>query len=102
MLFLLLMVKHFGFCFFFKRDASLARLLFSALFSGIFAKIEEEKTDREAAKLISDINQHLNAMISSSTQFHPPFVSCIQVKEISTAEIIRSHDALQYKMIKQA
>ncbi|XP_072042849.1 DNA-dependent protein kinase catalytic subunit-like [Amphiura filiformis] len=61
-----------------QRDASLARLLFTALFNGIFAEIEETKTEREAAKLVKDINQHLNVMMSSSTQFYPPFISCVQ------------------------
>ena len=57
----------------------MARLLFSSLFRGIFQEIEEIKTEREATTMIADINHHLNTMLSTSTQYYPPFISCLQV-----------------------
>ncbi|XP_022110985.1 DNA-dependent protein kinase catalytic subunit-like isoform X2 [Acanthaster planci] len=61
-----------------QRDASLARLLFSSLFRGIFSEIEEVKTEREAESTKVEINRHLNTMLSTSTQYFPPFISCVQ------------------------
>ena len=62
-----------------QRDATMARLLFSSLFRGIFSEIEKIKTEREAAAMVTDINRHVNTMLSTSTQFYPPFISCVQV-----------------------
>ncbi|XP_071796803.1 DNA-dependent protein kinase catalytic subunit-like [Asterias amurensis] len=61
-----------------QRDATMAKLLFSSLFKGIFSQIEDIKTEREATAMKSDIDKHLNTMLSFSTQFSPQFISCIQ------------------------
>ncbi|XP_071960307.1 DNA-dependent protein kinase catalytic subunit-like [Antedon mediterranea] len=61
-----------------QHDATLAQMLFTALFCGIFTQIEEVKREVEAATVVSDLNQHLNNMISSSTKYFPPFIHSIQ------------------------
>ncbi|XP_022778667.1 DNA-dependent protein kinase catalytic subunit-like isoform X5 [Stylophora pistillata] len=59
-------------------DNTFAKQLFSALFRGIFSKIDEKLPEREAASVTSDLRSAMNHMLSSSTQFFPPFISSIQ------------------------
>lgn len=62
-----------------QKDSTMARLLFSAIFKAIFAKIEDEKTEREARETVDKINECLNNMLAESTQYHPPFLGCVLV-----------------------
>lgn len=59
-------------------DSSFAKLLFSALFQGVFSQIEEKMSEREAVAVTSDIKSAVNTMVASSTQFFPPFISSVQ------------------------
>ncbi|XP_027045855.1 DNA-dependent protein kinase catalytic subunit-like [Pocillopora damicornis] len=59
-------------------DNTFAKQLFSALFRGVFSKIDEKLPEREAASVTSDLKSAMNHMLSSSTQFFPPFISSIQ------------------------
>ncbi|XP_033121520.1 DNA-dependent protein kinase catalytic subunit-like [Anneissia japonica] len=61
-----------------QHDATLAQMLFTSLFCGIFTQIEEVKQEGQAATVVHDINQHLNSMISCSTKYFPPFIHTIQ------------------------
>lgn len=61
-------------------DSSFAKLLFSALFQGVFSQIEEKMSEREAVAVTSDIKSAVNTMVASSTQFFPPFISSVQVR----------------------
>ncbi|KAK2178224.1 hypothetical protein NP493_553g02014 [Ridgeia piscesae] len=60
-----------------QRDSPLARLLFSSVFKAIFAKIEEEKTEREAQDMTDTLRHSLNNMLEQSTQYFPPFIGCV-------------------------
>ncbi|XP_074649158.1 DNA-dependent protein kinase catalytic subunit-like [Tubulanus polymorphus] len=61
-----------------QKDGVLAKILFSAIFKGIFAEIENVKTEREAAETVECINKYLNDMLANSTQYSPHFIGCIQ------------------------
>ncbi|XP_071815133.1 DNA-dependent protein kinase catalytic subunit-like [Apostichopus japonicus] len=88
-----------------QKDAALARMLFSSIFGGIFVQIGEKKTEREAEELVKNINQYLNQMLSSSSQFFPHFISCIQEialchsKEISLDPVTVTVTSLTSKQI---
>ncbi|XP_028413162.1 DNA-dependent protein kinase catalytic subunit-like [Dendronephthya gigantea] len=59
-------------------DSYIAKQLFSGIFRGIFSQIDENVTDTQADEIFRDIQDALNNMITSSTQYFPPFISCIQ------------------------
>ncbi|XP_072167838.1 DNA-dependent protein kinase catalytic subunit-like [Diadema setosum] len=61
-----------------QRDSTLARLLFAALFRGIFARMPESCTERECEQCVVDIQTNLNHILTESNQFDAPFISCIQ------------------------
>ena len=60
-------------------DSTFAKHLFSTLFRGVFSQVEEKLSEREAVSVTSDIMSAVNNMVSSSTQFFPPFISSVQV-----------------------
>ncbi|XP_068717854.1 DNA-dependent protein kinase catalytic subunit-like isoform X1 [Montipora capricornis] len=61
-----------------QRDSTFAKQLFSVLFRGVFSQIEEKLSEREARNVTSDVKTAVNNMISSTTQFFPPFISSLQ------------------------
>lgn len=63
-----------------QSDLAVARQLFCVLLSAILDQVDEELPKKDAANLTSKINTCLNGMLSSTTQFHMPFVACILVK----------------------
>lgn len=60
-------------------DSTFAKQLFSTLFRAVFSQIEEKLPDREAISVTSDIKSAINNMMSTTTQFFPPFISSVQV-----------------------
>ena len=70
-----------------QKDSLLARLLFSSVFKAIFAKIEEEKTEREAVEMTEKLRQSLNDMLQKSTQYFPPFIGCILVRRLQSPSV---------------
>ncbi|XP_048248370.1 DNA-dependent protein kinase catalytic subunit-like [Haliotis rufescens] len=59
------------------RDSTVAKLLFSSLFKAIFAKMDTVKTEREIEEMNEQINKSLDSIFSLSSQYFPPFLSCI-------------------------
>ncbi|KAL9956083.1 hypothetical protein ACROYT_G037506 [Oculina patagonica] len=59
-------------------DSTFAKQLFSTLFRAVFSQIEEKLPDREAISVTSDIKSAINNMMSTTTQFFPPFISSVQ------------------------
>ncbi|XP_044149983.1 DNA-dependent protein kinase catalytic subunit isoform X2 [Bufo gargarizans] len=58
-----------------QKDSTLAKQLFSALFSGILERIgSSTEKNSIAAKLVDKFNQYLN----STMYYFPPFIGCIQ------------------------
>ena len=62
-----------------QRDSTVARLLFSAVFKAIHGQMETMKTEREMEDMRTQINSSLTQMLSTSTQYYPPFMACIMV-----------------------
>ncbi|KAL5017908.1 hypothetical protein ScPMuIL_003630 [Solemya velum] len=59
------------------RDSTIAKLLFSAIFKAIFSEMDTVKTDREIQDMVAQINQSLDAILSGSIQYFPPFIGCV-------------------------
>lgn len=55
----------------------MAKLLFSAVFKSIHKEMDKVKTEREMEDVMTQINNSLSQMLSTSTQYFPPFMSCI-------------------------
>ena len=60
-------------------DSTFAKQLFSSLFQAVFSQIEEKLPEREGVSVTLDVNKAINDLMSSSTQFFPPFISSVQV-----------------------
>lgn len=61
-----------------QRDATLAKQLFSSLFAGLLVEMDRLKSSKETADILKELVQTLNAFLSKSTVYFPPFISCIQ------------------------
>lgn len=61
-------------------------MLFSSLFHGIFAQIEENFNDEDAAETITEIKASVSNIIKKSKQYFPPLISCIQVSKVYHSE----------------
>ncbi|ESO96748.1 hypothetical protein LOTGIDRAFT_143667, partial [Lottia gigantea] len=59
------------------RDSTIAKLLFSSLFKAIYKKMDEVKTEREMEETIELINTSVETMFNTTSQYYPPFLSCI-------------------------
>ncbi|XP_061175418.1 DNA-dependent protein kinase catalytic subunit-like [Saccostrea echinata] len=59
------------------RDSTVAKLLFGAIFKGIFAKMDEVKTEREVQETIQEIQKSIGVVLTSSIQYFTPFISCL-------------------------
>ncbi|CAG2250822.1 PRKDC [Mytilus edulis] len=59
------------------RDSTVAKLLFSEVFKAIFNKMDEVKPEREIQESIKQINSSIDTILSSSTNYFPPFISCV-------------------------
>lgn len=60
-------------------DSTFAKQLFSTLFQAVFSQIEEKLPEREGVGVTLDVKKAINDLMSSSTQFFPPFISSVQV-----------------------
>lgn len=72
-------VEYFFPAYLLQCDSTFAKQLFSTLFQAVFSQIEEKLPEREGVSVTSDVNKAINDMMSSSTQFFPPFISSVQV-----------------------
>ncbi|CAH2285137.1 DNA-dependent kinase catalytic subunit [Pelobates cultripes] len=60
-----------------QRDPTLAKQLFSCLFSGIFAETERIKDARSMHTIATTMLEQFNHFLSSTVSYFPPFISCI-------------------------
>ena len=58
----------------------MAKLLFGAIFKGIFSKMDEVKTEREVQDTIQQIQKSIGVVLTTSIQYFTPFISCLLVK----------------------
>ncbi|XP_043921659.1 DNA-dependent protein kinase catalytic subunit [Protopterus annectens] len=61
-----------------QQDPLLAKQLFSSLFAGILKELEKCKKPAEYEKIIAELQNNFNHLLSSTTSFYPPFITCIQ------------------------
>uniref|UniRef100_A0A8C1YUK1 DNA-dependent protein kinase catalytic subunit n=1 Tax=Cyprinus carpio TaxID=7962 RepID=A0A8C1YUK1_CYPCA len=61
-----------------QRDATLAKQLFSSLFTGVLAEMERSKSSKETTTILKDLVQTLNTFLNMSTVYFPPFIACVQ------------------------
>ncbi|XP_042616499.1 DNA-dependent protein kinase catalytic subunit-like isoform X2 [Cyprinus carpio] len=61
-----------------QRDATLAKQLFSSLFTGVLAEMERSKPSEETTTILKDLVQTLNTFLNMSTVYFPPFIACVQ------------------------
>ncbi|KAL1271164.1 hypothetical protein QQF64_030180, partial [Cirrhinus molitorella] len=61
-----------------QRDATLAKQLFSSLFTGVLVEMERSKTSKDTTGILKDLVQTLNTFLNKSTVYFPPFISCVQ------------------------
>uniref|UniRef100_UPI00398F68DD DNA-dependent protein kinase catalytic subunit isoform X2 n=1 Tax=Pristiophorus japonicus TaxID=55135 RepID=UPI00398F68DD len=61
-----------------QKDHSLAKQLFSALFSGILEEVKKSKTAAEMSGIGKELMKNFSCLLSSTTLCFPPFVTCIQ------------------------
>ena len=76
-------------CFLLQRDSTIAKLLFGELFKAIFNKMDEVKAEREIQSSIQQINTSIDTILSSSTNYFPPFISCVLVSFVFLAVMIQ-------------
>lgn len=63
----------------FQRDSTIAKLLFSSLFSAIFERLYSEKLESEIKDITDKLGEYLTNMLASSVQYNPPFIGCVLV-----------------------
>ncbi|KAK1173766.1 DNA-dependent protein kinase catalytic subunit [Acipenser oxyrinchus oxyrinchus] len=61
-----------------QRDPTLAKQLFSSLFSGILIEMEKSKSQSEKKRITEEILEDMNNFLSKTTVYFPPFVTCVQ------------------------
>uniref|UniRef100_A0AAR2IVV3 DNA-dependent protein kinase catalytic subunit n=1 Tax=Pygocentrus nattereri TaxID=42514 RepID=A0AAR2IVV3_PYGNA len=61
-----------------QRDATLAKQLFSSLFSGVLLEMEGSKPFKEREGVLKNLLQKINNFLHTSTMYFPPFISCVQ------------------------
>ncbi|XP_036452457.1 DNA-dependent protein kinase catalytic subunit isoform X2 [Colossoma macropomum] len=61
-----------------QRDATLAKQLFSSLFSGVLVEMEGSKPSKEREGVLKNLLQNMNNFLHKSTMYFPPFISCVQ------------------------
>ncbi|KAI5104092.1 DNA-dependent protein kinase catalytic subunit [Silurus meridionalis] len=61
-----------------QRDSTLAKQLFSSLFSGVLVEMEQSKPAKERAGILKNILQDMNNFLHKSTTYFPPFIACVQ------------------------
>ena len=69
-------------CHFFRqRDSNLARMLFSSLYCSLFGLVERELEEEEGETAVAAIRDGLNAVLTHSTDYDPPFIGSLHVSK---------------------
>ncbi|XP_028826126.1 DNA-dependent protein kinase catalytic subunit isoform X2 [Denticeps clupeoides] len=71
-----------------QRDATLAKQLFSSLFTGILVEMEKSKSARERRDVLEELLRDMNTFLSQSTTYFPPFVACVQDMSYQHKELL--------------
>jgi DNA-dependent protein kinase catalytic subunit len=60
-----------------QRDNNLARMLFSILYCSLFGLVVRELGEEEGETAVAAIRDGLNAVLTHSTDYHPPFIGSL-------------------------
>ncbi|KYO26142.1 DNA-dependent protein kinase catalytic subunit isoform B [Alligator mississippiensis] len=71
-----------------QRDPTLAKQLFSSLFTGILKEMENSKSPLEKNHIVQKLLQNFNDFLSISVSYFPPFISCIQEMSYQHKELL--------------
>nr|XP_014345420.1 PREDICTED: DNA-dependent protein kinase catalytic subunit [Latimeria chalumnae] len=71
-----------------QRDPTLAKQLFSNLFTGILTEMEKSRSDSERKTILLELLGNFNGFLSNTTVYFPPFVTCIQDMSYQHAELL--------------
>ncbi|XP_078543449.1 DNA-dependent protein kinase catalytic subunit [Lissotriton helveticus] len=76
-----------------QRDSTLAKQLFSNLFSGILKEIEQLRSHSEMREITQKLLENFNRFLSISVTYFPPFVACIQDMSYQHQELLNLDSA---------
>ncbi|XP_062835416.1 DNA-dependent protein kinase catalytic subunit [Anolis carolinensis] len=71
-----------------QRDPTLAKHLFSSLFSGILEEMEKSKSQFEKNSIIQQLIQDFNHFLTATVLYFPPFIACIQEMSYQHKELL--------------
>ncbi|MEE6464048.1 hypothetical protein FKM82_006146 [Ascaphus truei] len=71
-----------------QRDPTLAKQLFSSLFSGILTEMEIYKNPSQLSSITSKLLEQFNGFLSNTVSYFPPFIACIQDMCYQHAELL--------------
>ncbi|KAM9308363.1 DNA-dependent protein kinase catalytic subunit [Gastrophryne carolinensis] len=61
-----------------QRDPTVAKQLFSSLFSGILEEVQKNSSSSQMKSMITQLLQQFNDFLSSTVSYFPPFIACVQ------------------------
>ncbi|XP_069076234.1 DNA-dependent protein kinase catalytic subunit isoform X2 [Pleurodeles waltl] len=76
-----------------QRDSTLAKQLFSNLFSGILKEMEQLRNQSEMKEIAQMLLENFNRFLSISVTYFPPFVACIQDMSYQHKELLNLDSA---------
>ncbi|XP_069477126.1 DNA-dependent protein kinase catalytic subunit [Ambystoma mexicanum] len=76
-----------------QRDPTLAKQLFSSLFSGILKAMHTIKNQSEMREITCKLLQNFNHFLSISVTYYPPFIACIQDMSYQQTELLNLDSA---------
>ncbi|XP_062986775.1 DNA-dependent protein kinase catalytic subunit [Elgaria multicarinata webbii] len=71
-----------------QRDPTLAKQLFSSLFSGILEEMKKSKSQTEKDNAVQQLVQNFNYFLTTSVLYFPPFIACIQEMSYQHKELL--------------
>ncbi|XP_075444614.1 LOW QUALITY PROTEIN: DNA-dependent protein kinase catalytic subunit [Ascaphus truei] len=71
-----------------QRDPTLAKQLFSSLFSGILTEMEIYKNPSQLSSITSKLRDQFNGFLSNTVSYFPPFIACVQDMCYQHAELL--------------
>ncbi|XP_053105021.1 DNA-dependent protein kinase catalytic subunit isoform X2 [Hemicordylus capensis] len=71
-----------------QRDPTLAKQLFSSLFSGILKELKHSKSQSERNTVIQQLVQDFNHFLTTTVLYFPPFIACIQEMSYQHKELL--------------
>ncbi|KAM4688942.1 DNA-dependent protein kinase catalytic subunit [Discoglossus pictus] len=71
-----------------QKDPTLAKQLFSSLFSGILTEMENSKSPSQMKSIAKTLLEQFNGFLSKTVSYFPPFIACVQGMFYDHVELI--------------